>query len=209
MHPVARTYCPHYPLRWLFPIHPRRRLVAPCRLCYAERGDDSTPFPRKDVEAMVCAFCACAQPCAGHCRNPDCTAHERPHSYYCGVCHLWEHRPGGGREGSSRVRGDGPLLEPPPPPPIYHCDQCGICRIGPRSMYRHCGGCGMCVPRRLPHRCWGELHGASCPVCYEPCDQHGREPITFLACGHALHTACCRQLFEHGHYACPTCGRVV
>ena len=32
--------------------------------------------------------------------------------------------------------------------PIYHCQSCGICRIGNSQFYRHCEKCNMCIPTR-------------------------------------------------------------
>ena len=182
------TLCPHYPARWLFPVHPTRGHggVTPCRLCFEAAHPQCPPFPRHAVRQMVCAFCACAQPCAAACANPDCTAHGQAHGYYCGVCHLW-------------LR---------PATDIYHCDKCGICRVGRASDYEHCDSCGMCVPsgpRALEHRCWGQLGDATCPVCYMPCDATGRDAISFLPCGHALHAECLQQMLAHGHFACPLC----
>jgi hypothetical protein len=181
------TRCQHYPGRWLFPVHPVELSRVACRLCYDASRAAAAAFPRKAVRQMVCAFCACAQPCGAACANPDCTASGVRHRYYCGVCHLWEQRPAKS---------------------IYHCVDCAICRVGPAEDYEHCGNCGMCVPKARPHKCWGQLAGATCPVCYDACDAAGRESISFLRCGHALHTECWRQLLQHGHFKCPSCGRL-
>jgi RING finger/CHY zinc finger protein 1 len=185
--PVFNTTCVHYTGRWLFPVHPKNSTVTPCRICYDESGIDRDSFPRKLVSSMVCAFCACVQPCRAFCSNPECTAHLKKHAYYCNACHLWEHAPRN---------------------LMFHCEECGICRVGSRMLYRHCKSCGMCVPRSRPHLCWGSLSDIKCPVCYEPCEQHGRDPIMFRACGHATHVSCYKDLVEHGHFACPTCNQI-
>ena len=31
----------------------------------------------------------------------------------------------------------------------YHCNGCGICRIGDQSKFFHCDGCNMCLPINL------------------------------------------------------------
>jgi len=34
----------------------------------------------------------------------------------------------------------------------YHCDGCGICRIGGRDKFFHCETCNMCLPVKLKNR---------------------------------------------------------
>lgn len=29
----------------------------------------------------------------------------------------------------------------------FHCDECGICRVGGRDNYFHCNTCGLCLPQ--------------------------------------------------------------
>jgi len=154
-------HCSHY-TRWLHPIHPDTGRPAGCRFCEGS----GAAYPRARVARMICAFCACAQPCAGACANPECTAHGVSHSYYCDTCHLWEDR--------HAVA-------------IYHCRECRICRVGRAADFRHCGACGMCVPRRRPHQCWGAT--GTCPICLEDMPS-SRESVLYLRCGHAAHHGC-------------------
>lgn len=161
-----RLFCPHY-RRWLHPVHPAKHgTVSGCHLC----STDADSYPRNAVEQMVCAFCACAQPCAASCYNQDCTAYGKKHAYYCNECHLWEHAPRS----------------------IFHCTDCGICRVGVAELYRHCDQCGMCVPRKQPHKCW--MNGSSdrvgmCPICFDDMRTSRRKTL-FLTCGHAAHVDC-------------------
>ena len=74
-----------------------------CRFCHDEV--ENHPLIRKDTENMLCMICGHAQRAAGICDHCD----ERAAWYYCAVCKLWDDDP----EKS-----------------IYHCDDCGICRIG-------------------------------------------------------------------------------
>jgi RING finger/CHY zinc finger protein 1 len=187
--------CTHY-RRWLFPIHPDTGVVYPCRLCHDTAAASDVPaFPRHRVKGMVCAFCSCAQRVGTTCGNPDCTAYHKAHAYYCDTCHLWD---------DDRYK------------MIYHCAACGICRIGHSETYTHCFKCNMCVPRnsptRPPHVCWGRLHDTLCPICYMECDAHSQDPVSFLACGHVLHTECFQSMcLNTGHFQlkCPTCNQVV
>lgn len=171
-------HCTHY-RRWVYPIAPDGGQPTPCRSCF-ETSTGNT-LDRAAVTHMQCQFCFTVQPTRSACRNSDCTQHGVAHRYYCATCHLWEHR-------GSR--------------PIFHCDDCGICRVGSRAMYRHCHRCGMCVPKRGEHRCWGQT--SQCPVCLE--DLHGsRENCTYTRCGHALHQGCLRAWCAQGRATCPLC----
>lgn len=43
----------------------------------------------------------------------------------------------------------------------YHCDGCGICRIGGRNNFFHCEVCNMCLPQQLKTN----GHRVSIPLC--------------------------------------------
>ena len=74
-----------------------------CRFCHDGVEDHS--LNRRETQNMLCMLCGCTQPASGECR--DCGV--RSAWYYCGVCKLWD---------------DDPQKS------IYHCDDCGICRVG-------------------------------------------------------------------------------
>ena len=74
-----------------------------CRFCHDDVEDHS--LIRRETKIMLCMLCGCAQPASEECR--DCG--ERGAWYYCDVCKLWD---------------DDPARS------IYHCNDCGICRVG-------------------------------------------------------------------------------
>ena len=74
-----------------------------CRFCHDAAEDH--PLNRRETKNMLCMLCGCAQRAAGECR----ACRETAAWYYCGVCKLWDNDPEKN---------------------IYHCDDCGICRIG-------------------------------------------------------------------------------
>ena len=74
-----------------------------CRFCHDEVEDHS--LNRRETKNMLCMLCGCAQRAAENCRECG----EPAAWYYCGICKLWDNDP----EKS-----------------IYHCNDCGICRIG-------------------------------------------------------------------------------
>jgi uncharacterized CHY-type Zn-finger protein len=74
-----------------------------CRFCHDQAEDHS--LERRKTENMLCMLCTLPQPAAQWCKGcGECAA-----SYFCGVCKLWDND-------SAKS--------------IYHCDDCGICRIG-------------------------------------------------------------------------------
>jgi uncharacterized CHY-type Zn-finger protein len=74
-----------------------------CRLCH-DAVEDHT-LPRRETKNMLCMICGTAQRAAEICTH--CTG--RAANYYCDICHLWEDDPNRS---------------------IYHCNDCGICRVG-------------------------------------------------------------------------------
>ena len=74
-----------------------------CRFCHDEVEDH--PLNRPETKNMLCMFCGSAQPASGHCTHCG----EPSARYYCIVCKFWDNTPGKS---------------------IYHCNDCGICRVG-------------------------------------------------------------------------------
>lgn len=74
-----------------------------CRFCHDEVEDHS--LNRKETKNMLCMLCGSAQRASEVC--VECGA--RAAWYYCAVCKLWD---------------DDPSKS------IYHCNDCGICRVG-------------------------------------------------------------------------------
>ena len=74
-----------------------------CRFCHDEAEDHS--LNRRETKNMLCMLCGCAQLAGEECA--DCG--ERTARYFCNVCKLWD-------DASEKS--------------IYHCHDCGICRVG-------------------------------------------------------------------------------
>lgn len=74
-----------------------------CRLCHDEVEEHT--LPRGLTKYMLCMFCGHPQKVSDTCVN----CNESAAQYYCNICRLW----------SDDVN-----------KPIYHCDDCGICRVG-------------------------------------------------------------------------------
>lgn len=74
-----------------------------CRFCHDEAENHS--LNRRATKNMLCMLCGHAQAASGECQRCG----EPSARYYCDVCKLWD---------------DDPQKS------IYHCDDCGICRVG-------------------------------------------------------------------------------
>lgn len=74
-----------------------------CRFCHDNAEDHS--LKRRETKYMLCMLCGSAQAASGDCINCG----EPSARYYCDVCKLWD---------------DDPAKS------IYHCYDCGICRVG-------------------------------------------------------------------------------
>ena len=74
-----------------------------CRFCHDQVEDHA--LIRKDTKNMLCMFCGTAQRAGEVCISCGVSAAR----YYCDICKLWN---------------DDPEKN------VYHCNECGICRIG-------------------------------------------------------------------------------
>lgn len=100
------------------------------------------------VKTMLCMFCWQVQPAGKVCINEECG--KAVSAYYCKECKLWDNDP---RKN------------------IYHCYDCGICRIGKGLGidYFHCPTCNVCMAIGLKgkHKCIERNLESDCPICGE------------------------------------------
>ncbi|XP_070195947.1 RING finger and CHY zinc finger domain-containing protein 1-like isoform X2 [Littorina saxatilis] len=137
---------------------------------------------RKLVSRVVCLQCKVEQDVTKLCESCGCEFGK----YYCEVCRLFDNK--------DRQQ--------------FHCQQCGLCRVGGRENFFHCEKCDLCLSIGLKdnHKCVEKVSHDVCPVCME--DLHtSRAQMTIPPCGHILHRQCFQQCLRKGHYACPTCNQ--
>ncbi|XP_039276145.1 RING finger and CHY zinc finger domain-containing protein 1 [Nilaparvata lugens] len=149
-----------------------------CRFCHDENEDHS--LNRKEVTELVCIGCSTRQKVQPKCENCS-TSFGR---YVCLTCKLFDD------EDKQQ----------------WHCEGCGICRIGGKEKYFHCLKCNMCLPITLQnnHKCVENVSRSPCPICLE--DIHTSRISSHIPeCGHLMHRTCYRELVQSGHYACPIC----
>ena len=174
----------------------RCRLVAPCcnkaywcRICHDEAEHDACPagttehtIDRKAVTELVCAPCGLRQAVAAACA----ACGTRFGAYACLECRLFDDDTGKQQ---------------------FHCDECGICRVGGRDNFAHCDTCGSCMSG-VGHVCVADNLRHNCAVCVEPLFESTR-PVSSLPCGHTMHAECMREMLRNGAWTCPMCQKAM
>ncbi len=158
----------------------------PCRYCHDQAQD--LPFPhqlrRKMTRNMLCMLCLTPQPAAEVCMNCG----EYAAWYFCPKCKLWDN--------DSNKR-------------IYHCDDCGICRLGEGlgKDFVHCKKCDVCISiaTSTAHTCVENATKGACPLCLDEMFASRLKAVS-LPCGHYMHAECYRDLMAVT-YKCPVCSR--
>ena len=172
-----------------------------CRFCHDAVEDHM--LNRRETKNMLCMLCGCAQPASEECA----LCSERGAWYYCDVCKLWD---------------DDPQKS------IYHCNDCGICRVGKGlgKDFFHCKvslsmnkefllysppnqTCCVCmsIAIRDTHRCIERSTDCDCPICGEYMFT-SPQTVVFMKCGHSIHHRCYREHMKSS-YKCPICSRSI
>ncbi|KAL2265418.1 hypothetical protein VTJ83DRAFT_6518 [Remersonia thermophila] len=170
--------------------HYRRNVKLQCADCerwytcrYCHDAVENHILPRQRTKHMLCMLCGSAQKASG-----ACTKCGQQSVYYCGICKLWNDDPGR---------------------PIYHCPDCGMCRIGQglNKDFFHCKKCMACISmsRVNGHKCVERATDADCPICGEYLFSSPR-PVTLMQCGHSIHAQCFEEL-QKTSYRCPLCNK--
>lgn len=153
-----------------------------CRFCHDEVEDHK--LERRKTENMFCMICKSPQPASQGCR----VCGNQAAFYYCGICKLWDND-----------------VEKS----IYHCQFCGICRLGQGlgKDFFHCMTCNVCLPVNVmeKHRCVERSTQCDCPICGEYMFG-GRGKVVILKCGHSMHGDCYNE-HEKTSYRCPICNK--
>lgn len=155
-----------------------------CRLCHDEVEDHT--LPRRETRYMLCMLCRTPQAVAQVCRN--CLVEAA--CYYCPICKLWNNDPAKS---------------------IYHCDDCGICRLGKGlgKDFFHCKTCAACmsIQAETTHKCIERSTKCDCPICGDYMFTSNR-PVAFMKCGHSIHESCFNEWCKTS-YKCPICSKSI
>ena len=89
---------------------------------------------------------------------------------------------------------------------IFHCDDCGICRVGKEEDFFHCKKCDCCLKNEMKnnHTCVSDRLKQDCVLCLSDLNT-STDAVIFTRCNHNLHGKCFMQIFENGQYRCPYC----
>lgn len=183
-----RGGCPHYRRRVKF-VAPCCGEIFWCRHCHDEVKSRDEPdvekrheLVRKDIKHVVCALCETRQPVAHSCVSCGVSFG----NYSCIKCPFYDD--------------DGERKK------TFHCDECGICRVGGREKFYHCKTCGACydIDLKGKHVCVERALHQNCPVCFEY-QFESVEPNTVLKCGHTIHAKCLEELENKQTGIVPTC----
>lgn len=158
----------------------------PCRFCHDQQVKDHK-LVRADVKHVLCMKCNTPQvPCDSFCTSCG----SELACYFCSVCKLYDNDPS---------------------KDIYHCDRCGICRLGLGlgKDYFHCDTCNICLSIDLKdkHKCVANTTHCNCPVCNEYLFT-SISKVVFMKCGHLIHQHCYDELSKHT-YKCPLCKKTI
>lgn len=178
--PEQIVQCGHYE-RGCEVACPECNVFYNCRICHDE--NENHTMDRHAVKQVRCKRCQTVQAPAKNCVQ---CGYLFGH-YFCSVCNLWQNK---------NVS-------------IFHCNGCGICRLGKKEDYIHCDKCGMCYLKSFypTHKCREDCTKSNCPVCGEYMFDT-REEIAITRCGHSIHQKCLKDLLRHD-FRCPLCKKSV
>lgn len=155
-----------------------------CRVCHDDVSDHY--INRFKTELIKCIECSTVQPISNHCVNNECQFTEKPFAtYFCYNCRLYDNS---GKD-------------------IFHCDDCGICRIGNPDEYEHCHTCGICIKGDGNHHCHAKSYEGQCVICMENLFDSRSPVITLTNCTHKICQSCHHDYVQHDKYTCPICKR--
>ena len=119
--------------------------IFPCRLChdeYFELQKNVHQLDRHTIEEIICTNCEEKQ----HVSNKCTKCNIQFGAYFCKICNLFD-------DDTSKQQ--------------FHCDKCGICRVGGEDNFYHCNTCNSCIRTVLKnnHVCIKNSFHNTCPIC--------------------------------------------
>ncbi|KAK6454850.1 uncharacterized protein RJT20DRAFT_146025 [Scheffersomyces xylosifermentans] len=170
--------CPHYQRNCKLEC-PTCLKWYPCRFCH-DSEVTTHKLVRSEVKHILCMKCNTPQnPETNYCMNCE----SELAYYFCNKCVLYD---------NDHTKD------------IYHCDKCGICRLGLGidKDYFHCD-----EYLREKHKCLSNTTHCDCPICNEYLFTSVHK-VVFMKCGHSIHQHCYDELVKHS-YKCPICKKTI
>lgn len=150
-----------------------------CRRCHDE-SVTGHKINRYQIQEMMCFFCSTIQPVAQNCAH----CHKVMAKYFCPVCKFWD-------DDEKKV--------------IWHCEQCGLCRVSTNHAQEHCNLCNCCMP--IGHTEHSDLLHNNCPICSEDLFTSTQSAFMPEPCKHSIHNHCFKDYLRRGNYTCPICSK--
>ena len=134
-----------------------------CHLCHNEENNHK--FNRYSLNKIKCTDCSTENNLGNTCIECKVTFAKN----HCNVCNIW----------CSKLNN------------MYHCNDCGICRMGKKEDFFHCNKCNMClsVNCKDSHNCGNISMDEDCPICLDKIFNSGKD-IILLKCSHLIHDLC-------------------
>ena len=193
-------FCTHYN-RYTYQVSKCCNKVYPCRLCHNENEDHL--INRHDIDHMKCYYCNCFQKVNASCQNPECYKFNIKHSQFCKQCNLWSNN----KDILKNYVNSLLIIDINTSLDTFHCNDCGICRMGKKENYIHCNKCNLCLKKSNydAHPCRVNLKEENCPICLKEIWNTYNDSPYLLKCGHTIHTSCFIKTLESQNMSCPLC----
>ena len=197
-------YCKHYK-KYNYIVSKCCNKVYPCRLCHDE--NENHQIDRHDIDYIKCDFCKSFQKKNSACQNKDCYKFDKPHKYYCDKCNLWTDTCDDAYVTLNSILINNININKN----YYHCNKCGICRIGKKENYIHCDKCNLCLKKDIyeKHACKINMTDQQCPICLKNIWNTVNQSINVLKCGHSIHTECFKEAIKSHNYYCSLCKKSI
>ena len=178
--------CEHYK-RGCKIIAPCCNKIFHCRLCHDEQSNHE--INRFNIKKVQCKKCSFIQDIKQYCENCNSCMGK----YFCKICNFFDDTDKG----------------------QFHCEGCGICRVGGKQNFFHCDRCQSCVPVKLKdsHNCIENVTKDVCPICRLDLF-NSTEECSILKCGHYMHKGCFESMLKTENptiasFRCPTCQKCI
>jgi len=91
----------------------------------------------------------------------------------------------------------------------FHCEECGICRVGGRDNFFHCSKCNACYSNSLKdnHICIDNSMNQNCVICMDDLFTSTKN-VSVMKCGHTIHAECLTDYMK-SNYKCPICQKSI
>ena len=180
-------HCKHYNRNCRI-LAPCCNKIFSCRLCHDEFYEgkpNEHKINRHGIQKVICKPCNFKQEVSNKCKQCSITFG----NYFCSICKFYDND-------TSKKQ--------------FHCEKCGICRVGGRENFYHCDKCNSCISISLKdnHNCIENSFHTECPICLEDLFT-STTPATILKCGHSIHQSCYLDLIKSNNIKCPLCNKSI